>query len=591
MLEIKGNEFYLDGKPHRIFSGCMHYFRILPEYWEDRLRKLKAAGFNTVETYVAWNLHEPRKGTYCFEGMLDLPLFLKTAQKVGLNAIVRPGPYICAEWEFGALPAWLLQDRNIVLRCNDPLYMGHVRDWFQVLFEKIAPLQKTRGGNVIAMQIENEYGSYGNDKEYLSAIRALMKECGAEVFLFTADGNWCNMISGGMLEGEYKALTFGSGAASAFGSLKGLQDEGPKTCMEFWDGWFDHWGEKHHVRPPQQVIKEVKDFLNHGCSFNLYMFHGGTNFNFWAGANHGKGYEPTTTSYDYNAPLTEWGDYTPLYHELRKIMLEYQGIDPADLPLPPSPVYQTIGEVKLTDYASLKNNVNKIGRKHRRANTASMEDLGQNYGYLVYHTQFKGKYVPQMLHLDGVHDRAYVYVNGKFAKTVWRNRKRSFLDAFKKNYNPDRQSMLLTDCKNGATIDIFVEAMGRVNYGKEIYDRKGIGAVSLATQNLFGWDIYTLPMDNLERLEYDGEKQTPCFLRGTFRAGKGDCFVRLDGFKKGFVTVNGFNLGRYWEIGPQRTLYLPGVLLKENGENEIVVFEQEGYGAPSVKITDRPDLG
>lgn len=587
MLEIKGNDFYLDGKEYRIYSGCIHYFRVPHQYWEDRLQKLKAAGFNTVETYVAWNLHEKEKGKFDFSGMLDIEKFLRIAQDIGLNAIVRPGPYICAEWDFGGFPAWLLKDKNIRLRCNDAAYMAHVRDWFEVLFKKLAPMQKTRGGNIIAMQIENEYGSYGNDKEYLAALKKLMKECGTEVFTFTADGNWCNMISGGRLDDEYIALTFGSNAASAFHSLKGLQDEGPHTCMEFWDGWFDHWGERHHVRPAKQVAKEVETFLNNGNSFNLYMFHGGTNFNFWAGSNFDKGIHPTTTSYDYNAPLSEWGGYTPLYHLIRKNMLAYQGLREEDLPLPPAPVFQNIGKVELTEKAGLKANVTRIGQKHHCAHMPSMEELGQNFGYMVYHTTFSGKYVPQLLHLDDVHDRAYVYVNGKHFKTVWRNKKKSIF----KGGNQNRHSFLLTDCKNGATIDILLDAMGRVNYGKELYDRKGIGGVSFGAQNLFGWDVYTLEMDNLEKLQYDGAEQAPCFLRGKFTAKKGDCFVHMDGFTKGFVTVNGFNLGRYWKIGPQKALYLPGTILKENEENEIIVFEQEEYRSPSIVINDVPDLG
>lgn len=591
MLEIKGNEFYLNGEPFRIFSGCIHYFRVLPEYWEDRLAKLKAAGLNTVETYVCWNLHEPKKGEYHFEGMLDLAAFLKTAQKLGLYVILRPGPYICAEWDFGGYPAWLLKDRNLRLRCNDPNYMRHVEDWFRVLFAQIAEFQIGRGGNIIAMQIENEYGSYGNDKQYLAEIRRIMRACGCDALTFTADGDWCNMISGGMLEGEYKTLTFGSRAATAFHSLKGLQDEGPKTCMEFWDGWFDHWGEKHHVRPPKQVIDEVETFLKDGSNFNLYMFCGGTNFNFWAGSNYADGIQPTTTSYDYNAPLSEWGGYTPLYRLLRKTMLEYRGIREEDLPLPPEPSFQRVGEVALTDKATLKANVTRIGQKHRSAYPASMEELGQNFGYMIYSTEFKGKYMPRALQLSGLCDRAYVYVNGKHAKTLYRGNKKGLLSRFKKPTAPEVQEFLLTDCKNGAKIDIFLDAMGRVNYGDHLYDRKGIENVKFGPMHLFGWDIYTLPMDNLDLLQYDGGGETPCFLRGKFKADKRDCFVHLDGFKKGFVTVNGFNLGRYWEIGPQKALYLPGAVLNDNGDNEIIVFEQEGYAAPRVVIDDKPALG
>ena len=575
MLEIKDGKFLLNGKEFRIYSGCIHYFRVPEALWRDRLAKLKAAGLNTVETYVAWNMHEAKKGEYVFSGMADIVKFIKTAQELGLYVILRPGPYICAEWDLGGLPAWILADKNVVLRCMNKPYLSYVEEWFKVLFDKIRDLQITRGGNIIAMQIENEYGSYGNDKEYLQYIADLMKKFGAEVLLFTADGNWSNFISGGGLPGVYKTLTFGSNAAGAFSALKGLQDENmPKTCMEFWDGWFDHWGEKHHVRPPKQVEKEIKDFLETGANFNLYMFHGGTNFGFTAGANHFGDYQPTTTSYDYNAPLSEWGDYTPLYRVLRALMLKERGLSESDLPLPPAPRYVDIGTVALSEFASLKGNLDNIGEKHRCGNPASMEDLGQQSGYMYYSTKMQGKYAMQPLS-----------VNGGTPKRVYRNKKGLF---GKKDV---ASCKFLQNAGEKLTLDIFVDCMGRVNYGSRIYDRKGIESVIYGNQHLFGWDIWTLPMDNLQKLTYDGEKKVPCFMRGTFDAKeKGECFIHLKGFVKGFVTVNGFNLGRYWNIGPQRALWLPSCLLKDK-DNEIIVFEQEGYSLPQVELTSRPDLG
>ena len=585
MLEIKDGKFLLNGKEFRIYSGCIHYFRVPQELWKDRLAKLKAAGLNTVETYVAWNMHEAKRGEYVFSGMADIVKFIKTAQELGLYVILRPGPYICAEWDLGGLPAWMLADKNVVLRCMNKPYLSYVEEWFKVLFDKVRDLQITHGGNIIAMQIENEYGSYGNDKEYLQYIADLMRRCGADVLLFTADGNWSNFISGGGLPGVYKALTFGSNAKGAFSALEGLQEENmPKTCMEFWDGWFDHWGEKHHIRPPKQVEKEIKDFLDTGANFNLYMFHGGTNFGFTAGANHFGEYQPTTTSYDYNAPLSEWGDYTPLYHVLRALMLKERGLKESDLPLPPAPAYVNIGEVKLTQFAQLKSNLDNIGTKHRSGNPASMEDLGQQSGYMYYSTKAEGKYALQPLSVNGIHDLAYISVNGGAPKRVYRNKKVLFKKkdtACCKFLQPFGQSL---------TLDIFLDCMGRVNYGSRIYDRKGIESVTYGNQHLFGWDIWTLPMDNLEKLTYDGKRDVPCFMRGTFDAkDKGECFVHLNGFTKGFVTVNGFNLGRYWNIGPQRALYLPSTLLKDKN-NEIIVFEQEGYSSPTVSITDKPDL-
>ena len=586
MLEIKDGKFLLNGDEFRIYSGCIHYFRVPQALWKDRLAKLKAAGLNTVETYVAWNMHEAKRGEYVFSGMADIVKFIKTAQELGLYVILRPGPYICAEWDLGGLPAWILADKNVVLRCMNKPYLAYVEEWFKVLFDKVRDLQITRGGNIIAMQIENEYGSYGNDKEYLQYIADLMKKCGAEVLLFTADGNWSNFISGGGLPGVYKTLTFGSNAAGAFSALKGLQDENmPKTCMEFWDGWFDHWGEKHHVRPPKQVEKEIKDFLDAGANFNLYMFHGGTNFGFTAGANHFGDYQPTTTSYDYNAPLNEWGDYTPLYHVLRALMLKERGLSESDLPLPPTPKYTDIGTVKLTEFASLKGNLDNIGTKHRSGNPASMEDLGQQSGYMYYSTVMQGKYALQPLAVNGIHDLAYISVNGGAPKRVYRNKKGLF---GKKDV---ASCKFLQGAGEKLTLDIFLDCMGRVNYGARIYDRKGIESVTYGNQLLFGWDIWTLPMDNLQKLSYDGVKSVPCFMRGTFDAkSTGECFIHLKGFVKGFVTVNGFNLGRYWNIGPQKALWLPSCLLKEK-DNEIVVFEQEGYSAAQVEITSVPDLG
>lgn len=336
MLTIKDGEFKMDGESFRIYSGSMHYFRIMPEYWEDRLRKLKAAGFNTVETYVCWNMHEPRKGEFDFTGRFDIRRFIKTAQEVGLYAIVRPGPYICAEWDFGGLPTWLLKDRNMRLRCAYPDYLQHVSDFYHRLFEEIGDLQQSEGGNIIAMQIENEYGSYGNDKEYLRYIERLMLDCGTKVMLFTSDGDDNSMLSGGTLPDVFKTLNFGSRASEIFNAMDRFHENTPKMCTEFWCGWFDHWGEEHHTRGSDSVAGEIKDFLDIDASFNFYMFHGGTNFGFTAGANCYEEYQPTVTSYDYCALLTEWGDYTPAYYAVRELLLKAQNLPETELPASPS---------------------------------------------------------------------------------------------------------------------------------------------------------------------------------------------------------------------------------------------------------------
>lgn len=579
MLTIKDGEFKMDGKSFRIYSGAMHYFRILPEYWEDRLKKLKAAGFNTVETYVCWNMHEPRKGEFDFSGRFDIRRFLKTAQDVGLYAIVRPGPYICAEWDFGGLPAWLLKDKNMRLRCAYPEYLGHVSDFYHRLFEEIGDLQQTEGGNIIAMQIENEYGSYGNDKEYLRYIEKLMRDCGAEVLLFTSDGEDNSMLSGGTLPHIFKTLNFGSRASTAFDAMERFNEKSPKMCTEFWCGWFDHWGEEHHTRQSDSVKAEIEDFLDIDASFNFYMFHGGTNFGFTAGANCFDEYQPTVTSYDYCALLNEWGDYTPAYFAVRELLLKAQGLPETELP--ESPKLQSIGKIELTDCTSLMNNLENLGEKHRVPLPESMEYFGQNSGMIYYETKLEGIYNPRELRVVGVHDRAYAYIDGDMKATIDRRDERK--DGYGK--------FPFDGCTDGCTVGILVDAMGRVNYGDKLYDRKGIEAVYYGYQNLMGYDVVTLPLDNTEKIDFSlGGDKYPMFMRGHFKAeSNDDCFVHLDGFKKGCVYINGFNLGRYWEIGPQRALYLPGVLLKE--DNEIIVLELEGCDKAEIEINDGADLG
>ena len=596
MFEIKDKKFLMDGKPINIYSGAMHYFRILPEYWEDRLTKLKLAGFNTVETYVCWNLHEPKPGEFCFEGMLDIERFVKTAEKVGLYCIVRPGPYICAEWDFGGLPAWLLKDKNMQIRCNYPDYTACVERFYRELLSRLAPLQMTKGGNIIAMQVENEYGSYGNDKEYLAFIEKLMRDCGIDCELFTSDSNWKNMLSGGSLPHIYKVLNFGSKAKTAFNCLKDFPNDGPNMCGEFWCGWFDHWRDKHHTRNAADIAKEVKDFLDIDASFNFYMFHGGTNFGFTAGANFTPGcpYEPTVTSYDYCALLNEWGDYTPAYHEVRKLLCEKQGIEMGELP--PSPELQSIGKVKLTKGASLFENLDNIGEKHRSAVPEGMEYYGQNFGMIYYETVLSGKYDMSPVSIKDVHDFGYVYFDGKQKAFIDRTKytvpnKFSLKNLILKK-SPEDNSVMMKALDGDRKIGVLVDTMGRVNYGARMLDRKGISDIYIGNQRQMGFDVWTLPLDNLENLKYAEtyDKNEPVFLKGTFKTdSKADCFVHLDGFEKGYVFVNGFNLGRFWAVGPQKSLYLPGALLKE--ENEIIVLSLNGFSTPEVSILDTHNLG
>lgn len=597
MLEIKNKKFYMDSKPFDIYSGAMHYFRTVPEYWEDRLTKLKAAGFNTVETYVCWNLHEKKPGEFDFSGILDIEKYLEIAQKVGLYAIVRPGPYICAEWDFGGLPAWLLKDKNMQIRCMYPDYLKCVERFYKELLPRLFPHLESQGGNIIAMQVENEYGSYGNDKDYLRYVKKLTRDCGIDCLLFTSDGNTNNMISGGSLPDIYKVLNFGSRSRTAFNVLKGFENDGPNMCGEFWCGWFDHWRDKHHTRNSLEIVNEIKGFIDNGASFNMYMFHGGTNFGFTAGANHnqGHGYEPTVTSYDYCAMLTEWGDYTPAYHAVRKLLCEKQGIEPPELP--ESPKLQSIGKVELTEAASLFENLDNIGEKHHVPVPEGMEYFGQNFGLIYYETTLKGKYNASPMYVKNVHDFADVYFDGEKKTSIDRTLysvegKTTLKDVIFKKKKGESSPFLMPALSGERKIGVLVDTMGRVNYGENMLDRKGISDIYLGIQRLMGYDVWTLPLDNLDKLKYSSsvKKEEPVFLKGSFKTdSKADCFVHLDGFNRGCVYINGFNLGRFWKVGPQKSLYIPGTLLKD--ENEIIVFNIGGYSKPTVSITDKHNLG
>lgn len=591
MFTIRGRDFYLDGAKFHIYSGAMHYFRIPRAYWADRLLKLKAAGFNTVETYVAWNVHQPTEDTFDFEGQNDLIAFLQTAREVGLYAIVRPGPYICAEWDFGGFPAWLLKDDGMRLRCYSEPYLSYVKAYFNVLLPKLAPLQMTHGGPILMMQVENEYGSYGRDQKYLAFLRDLMRENGIDVPLFTSDGESKYHLSGGGLAEEFKVVNFGGFPSNGFRDLKAFQPDKPLMCGEMWCGWFDHFREKHHhsaeAWSKKTFSKILNQFFEADASFNFYMFHGGTNFGFMAGANDGGYYQPTTTSYDYDAPLNEYGDYTAKYHIMRETLCKRQGIEPP--PLPPRPKTQKIGSVALTQSAGLFPNIERIATHHTDHIPHYMEHYGQSYGMILYHTEIEGDYPATSISADDVHDIAYIYVNRKFVGKY--DRSKPLTNKQIKNGVPPTEGFTfpVPAFKGKAEIDILVEGMGRINFAKRIHDRKGLSMVRIGEQYVYDFDIYTLPVDRLESLHFESGTNTKCpvYLKGTFETqSRADCFVKFDGFTKGYIFVNGINLGRYWNVGPQRTLYLPGVWLKD--ENDIVVLELEGCREPCVEIIDRP---
>ncbi|GCE45444.1 beta-galactosidase [Thermosporothrix hazakensis] len=574
--------FVLDGKPFRVLSGALHYFRVPPEYWDDRLHKLRAMGLNTVETYVAWNLHEPRPGEFDFSGGLDLARFIQKAAEQGLYVLLRPGPYICAEWEFGGLPAWLLKDPGMRLRCYYRPYLEAVDRFFDALLPQVTPLQITHGGPILAMQVENEYGSYGNDKRYLTYLAEGLRRRGVDVLLFTSDGPSDWMMQGGTLPDVFKTANFGSRAEEAFRVLRQYQPEGPLMCMEYWNGWFDHWGEPHHTREPQDAAASLDEILQQGASVNIYMFHGGTNFGFMSGANldiwSGQ-YQPTVTSYDYDSPLDEAGDPTPKYYAFREVLGKYTELP--DIDIEPSPK-QALGTVELTERASLFSSLDRLSRPVWSATPEPMEYFDQQHGFILYRTQLAGPLVENVLSIRGLHDRALVFVNGTSLGVLERS--------------PETQTLPLAVGPEGVTLDILVENMGRVNYGPDLLDRKGItGHVMLGQQFLYDWTIYPLPLEKLDGLDFtpaasEGQNE-PTFYRATFEVQEQkDTFLALPGWTKGVCWLNGRNLGRYWERGPQKTLYVPGPFLKP-GLNELIVFELHGTKQPEVEFRAQADLG
>lgn len=594
ILTYEGRQFYLDGRPFTVLSGAMHYFRIPRAYWHDRLLKLKECGLNTVETYTAWSLHEPKEGTFDFSGNLDLAAYIEEAAALGLNVILRPGPFICAETDFGGLPAWLLRDKAMELRCDDESYLAKVRAYFKELFAVIRPYLAKNGGPVFMMQVENEYGSYGNDKVYLSKLMDIYRENGMDTLLFAADGASQVYLTGGHIDGCMSVATLGSRVKAQMSVLADLYRDQPLMCGEYWSGWFDHWFGNHNVRPPEQLVNDVRDFLDMDASFNIYMFHGGTNFGFTNGANYAESYSPTVTSYDYNAPLSEAGDRTPGYYAVRSLIEEKYG------KLSPMTASETkkacYGDVRITEYAPLFENLDRLCQPITAPKPAYMEDLGQCFGYTLYRATLTGPREDYWkLSIGTVNDRAQIFVNGepRAIFTRWEPEKQTEADVH----------IPLAEGEE-ATLDILCENMGRVNYGPHLTDRKGIRDVRFYDQWMcgpfhFGFTMYPLEMNNLDKLVFrpiEGgviPSKTPTFFRATLAVTDepADTFVRLDGFGKGFVTVNGHNLGRYFNsAGPQKTLYLPAPFLKK-GENEIIIFESDGETADFISLLDTPDLG
>ena len=580
-FEVGKGTFLLNGEPFVVKAAEIHYPRIPEPYWEQRIESCKALGMNTICLYVFWNIHEPEPGKFDFTGNNDIARFCRLAQKHGMYVIVRPGPYVCAEWEMGGLPWWLLKKEDVKLRTLDPYYMERVRLFMNEVGKQLADLQLSRGGNILMVQVENEYGAYATDKAYIAAIRDIVRGAGfTDVQLFQCD--WSSNFQNNALDDLLWTVNFGTGANidDQFRKLKEVRPESPLMCSEFWSGWFDHWGRKHETRDAATMVSGIRDMLDRGISFSLYMTHGGTTFGWWGGANN-PAYSAMCSSYDYDAPISEAGWTTPKYHQLRTLLQSY--LPEGDtLPAPPAP-FPVIEVPAITEWQVAPLFENLPAPKHSEE-VKPMEQFDQGWGTILYRTTL-GEETKGTLHIDEVHDWAQVYADGRLLGRLDRRRSES--------------TLRLPQLPEGTRLDILVEAMGRVNFDQAIHDRKGITrSVSLLTdagaRELTGWQVYSFPTDAsfAARKHFRPGKavEGPAYYRGTFRLDKpGDTFLDLRTWGKGMVWVNGRALGRFWRIGPQQTLYLPGCWLKR-GKNEIVILDLLGPAEAETAGLTRPIL-
>ena len=592
-FEVGKGSFMLDGKSFVVKAAEIHYPRIPRPYWEHRIKMCKALGMNTLCLYVFWNIHEQREGEYDFTGQNDVAEFCRLAQKNGMYVIVRPGPYVCAEWEMGGLPWWLLKKKDIKLRERDPYFMERVRLFEKEVGKQLSSLTVENGGPIIMVQVENEYGSYGIDKPYVSEIRDIVKQSGFDkVALFQCD--WSSNFTNNGLDDLTWTMNFGTGANidEQFRRLKQLRPEAPLMCSEFWSGWFDKWGARHETRPADDMVAGIDEMLSKGISFSLYMTHGGTSFGHWAGAN-SPGFAPDVTSYDYDAPINEWGLPTEKYWILRQTMAKYN--DGKKLPsVPKAPMgIVAIPQFELTDYAPLYTGISKTEESR---NVKTMEELDMGWGSMVYQTTLPAIAANTVLNINDAHDFAQVYVDGKYVGKIDRVK--------------NEKSLLLPASAKGAKLTIVIEAMGRINFGRAIKDFKGITqSVTLTSEvdgheqtiDLKNWTIAILPDDYATAQEALQNKSVNSnlstltsqsgYYRGTFNLKKvGDTFLNTEAFGKGQVYVNGHAIGRFWSIGPQQTLYVPGCWLKK-GKNEVVVLDVVGpKGKPTMFGQTTPEL-
>lgn len=585
-LVAASGHFVLDGKPLQIISGSMHYARVPREYWRDRMEKAKAMGLNTITTYVFWNFHEATPGHYDFSGQRDLAEYLRTAQQVGLHVILRPGPYVCAEWELGGYPGWLFADTSIVLRSTDPKFTTPAEAWLDTLGKVVTPFLASRGGPIIAVQVENEYGSFDKDKDYMRWQLGALRHAGFDdVYLYTADGDV--QLPNGTLPELPAVVNFGPGEAdSAFARLARFKPGEPLMSGEYWAGWFDQWGQPHQTTNAERQTKELSWMLDRGYSVSIYMFHGGTTPGFMNGANiDGGHYHPQTSSYDYDGALDESGRPTPKYYMFRDAIAKATGVKPPPVPATPAPI--AIASFAMHRVGSI---MDFLPPPVHVLRPRGMETFGQSLGYILYRTTVSSAATGALV-IHDVRDYAQIYVNGVLQGTLDRR------------LGEDSMPLSVPD---GARLDILVENTGRVNFAKPLRnEEKGIThSVWFAGRELTRWDVYTLPMTDPARFDCEASPLPGCptagrdnegssgagFYRGTFTLTRtGDSFLDTRGWGKGTVWVNGHQLGRFWGIGPEQTLYVPGPWLHA-GLNHVLVFDLLAPEHPMLQGLDHPIL-
>jgi beta-galactosidase len=571
---IGTNDFLLDGQRFQIRCGEIHAARVPKEYWRQRLRMAKSMGLNTVCAYLFWNLHEPNPGQYVWAGQADDAEFCRIAQEEGLWVILRPGPYACAEWEMGGTPWWLLKNDDIKLRTRDPRYLGAAKSYLKEVGRVLGPLQITHGGPIIMTQVENEYGYFGKDASYMEDIRQALLAAGFDGPLFEC--NPPDEMRNGMLTELFQAVNFGSDPAGNFNKLRVLQPTGPLFCSEFYPGWFDTWSAPHHTGKTEKYLADLEYMLKTGASFSIYMAHGGTTFGLWSGCD--RPFKPDTSSYDYDAPISEAGWPTPKFFQTRALFAKY--LLPGET-LPPVPATNPVigfAAVELKETAPIFDNLPVAIESETPRN---MEAYDQAYGCIIYRTTVPAGEAT-LLEAAAIHDFGWVFVNGTRVGILDRRNARA--------------TVILPERTAPARLDILVEPMGRINFGPEMADCKGlIAPVKIGGKVFSGWKIYRLPFDDkmlagLKFTDAEPAGRVPAFWRGTFDLEKaGDTFLDLRGWGKGDLWVNGYCLGRYWNIGPTQTAYAPGCWLHA-GENEIVILDLIGSQRPEVGGLEQPIL-